>query len=414
MTPPAPPPAPPPGPLDGLVVLDLTQMLSGPFCTMILGDLGARIVKVEQPGRGDISRPTARLAGDDDPKGFGAYFASINRNKESVVVDLKQPGGRDVIRRLVPQVDILAENYRAGVMERLGLGYETLAALNPRLVYGAIRGFGDPRTGASPYADWPAFDVIAQAMGGMMGITGPRGGPPTKIGPGVGDLIPALYSVSGILAAVIRAARTGRGQFVDVAMMDAVMAVCERAIYQNTWFGEVPGPEGNRHPLICPFGMFPAADGHVAIGCMHDHFWAKLAEAMGVPEAGADPRYATNAARVRHRDEVDGMVAAWTARLTKAELARRLGGTVPVGPVNTAEDIVADPHTAARAMLAEVEQPGADGPRRIANTPLRFTESAAGVRHRAPLLGEHTDALLSEFGFTPAEIARLRAGGAVA
>lgn len=403
----------PPGPLDGLVVLDLTQMLSGPFCTMILGDLGARIVKVEQPGKGDISRPTARLPGDDDPKGFGAYFASINRNKESIAVDLKQPGGRDVIRRIVPRVDVLAENFRAGVMERLGLGYETLAQLNPRLVYGSIRGFGDPRTGESPYVDWPAFDVVAQAMGGMMGITGPRGGAPTKIGPGVGDLIPALYSVSGILAAVIRAGRTGRGQFVDVAMMDAVMAICERAIYQNTWFGEVPGPEGNRHPLICPFGMFPAADGHVAIGCMHDHFWAKLAEAMGVPEAGADPRYATNRERVRHRDEVDGMVADWTAQLTKDELKARLGGTVPFGPVNTAEDIVHDPHTAARTMLAEVEQPGA-GTKRIANTPLRFSESGVGVRHRAPLLGEHTDAILGEFGFAPAEVAGLRAAGAVA
>lgn len=403
----------PPGPLDGMVVLDMTQMLSGPFATMILGDLGARILKVEQPGRGDISRPTARLPGDRDPNGFGAYFASINRNKESIVVDLKQPAGRDVIRRLVPQVDVLAENYRTGVMERLGLAYETLAMLNPKLVYAAIRGFGDPRTGESPYADWPAFDVIAQAMGGIIGITGPRGGPPTKIGPGVGDLIPALFAVGGILAAVIRAGKTGHGQFVDVAMMDAIMAICERAIYQHTWFGETPGPEGNRHPLISPFGIFPAADGHVAIGCMHDHFWAKLAEAMGVPEKGADPRYATNEARVEHRDEVDGMVAAWTARFTKAELAERLGGKVPVGPVNTAADIVADPHTAARRMLAEVEQPGA-GPHRIVNTPLRFSESAAGVRTRGPLLGEHTDTILTDFGFSAAEISGLRDAGAVA
>lgn len=402
-----------PGPLDGMVVLDLTQMLSGPFATMILGDMGARILKVEQPGRGDISRPTARLPGDEDPRGYGAYFASINRNKESIVVDLKQPGGRDVINRLVPQVDVLAENYRAGVMERLGLGYETLAEINPRLVYASIRGFGDPRTGESPYADWPAFDVIAQAMGGMMGITGPRGGRPTKIGPGVGDLIPALYSVSGILAAVIRAGRTGRGQMVDVAMMDAIMAICERAVYQHTWFGETPGPEGNRHPLICPFGLFPAADGHVAIAVMHDHFWALLAGIMGVPELGHDPRYATNRERVRHRDEVDGMVGEWTAKLTKAELKERLGGKVPVGPVSTSADIVADPHAAARGMLAEVEVPADGQRRRIANTPLRFTESGAGVRARAPLLGEHTDAILSGFGFDAAEIAGLRAAGAV-
>jgi formyl-CoA transferase len=403
-----------PGPLDALVVLDLTQMLSGPFCTMTLGDLGARVIKVEQPGKGDISRPTARLPGDDDPSSYGAYFASINRNKESIAVDLKNPGGREVIRRLVPRADVLCENFRAGVMERLGLSYETLAELNPRLVYASIRGFGDPRTGKSPYVDWPAFDVVAQAMGGMMAITGPRGGRPTKIGPGVGDLIPALYSVGGILAAVIRAGRTGRGQMVDVAMMDAIMAICERAIYQQTWFGEVPGPEGNRHPLICPFGMFPAADGHVAIGCMHDHFWVKLAEAMGVPEAGTDPRYATNEARVRHRDEVDGMVGDWTGTLTKVELARRLGGTVPFGPVNTAADIVADPHTAARRMLAGVAHPLDGEVRRITDTPLRFTESGAGVRHRAPMLGEHTDAILSEHGFVQAEIAALRETGAVA
>lgn len=402
------------GPLTGLKVLDLTQMLSGPYCTMILTDLGARVLKVEAPGKGDTARASARLPGNDDPKSFGGYFNSINRGKQSLVVDLKADAGKEIIRRLATDSDVVVENFRAGVMDRLGLGYEALRDLNPKLVYGAIRGFGDPRTGESPYADWPAFDVIAQAMGGMMGITGPKGGPPTKIGPGVGDLIPALFMTGGLLAAVLKARETGQGEFVDVAMMDAIMAICERPLYQHTYFGDVAEPEGNAHPLLAPFGSFQCRDGWVAIGCPYDHFWVTLTRIMGCPDMGHDPRFALGPDRARNADACNALVTAFTLQRTKDELADLLGGKVPVGPVKTAPEILTDAHTAARNMLAEVEQPGPGGGTfGIANTPLHFLESPGGVKGRAPELGEHTRAVLADYGYGVEEIDALFAGGVV-
>jgi formyl-CoA transferase len=401
------------GPLDGITVLDFTAMLAGPFATMVLGDLGARIIKVES-SEGDMVRPSARLPGDDDPKGFGGYFQSINRNKESIVVDLKSPGGKDIVRKLVARSDIVVENFRAGVMERLGLSYEELRQIRPGLVYGCVRGFGDARTGRSPYADWPAFDVVAQAMGGIMGITGLAGGDPTKIGAGIGDTVPALFLATGILAALHRARATGESQFVDVGMYDAVLAVCERIVYQHSYFGENPGPEGSGHPLLCPFGLFPANDGHVAIACPRDHFWAILAEEMARPELATDPRFRTNQDRVTNRTETDRIVSEWTARLSKQEIMNRLGGRIPLGPVNRAADIFDDPHMAVRNMLVSVEQPGAEGRDvQVVNTPIHVLETPGGVRKRGPLLGEDTDRLLSEMGYGPDDISELHASGVV-
>ena len=278
-----------PGALAGLRVLDLSQVLAGPFCTQMLADHGAEVIKIEPP-EGDPARRFAPFRADDTERAFGGYFQSINRGKKSVVLDLKDPAGRAAFLKLVAGADVLVENYRAGVMERLGLGYETLARINPRLVYGAIRGFGDPRSGESPYNDWPAFDVVAQAMGGIMGITGPTADQPLKIGPGVGDTVPALMLAFGILAAVRHAERSGQGQFVDISMIDGVLALCERLVHQYSYAGEVAGPEGNGHPLLCPFGLFRAADGWVAIGCPTDKFWVELAAAIGRPGTGDRPR----------------------------------------------------------------------------------------------------------------------------
>lgn len=404
----------PAGPLDGITVLDLTAMLAGPFATMVLGDMGARIIKVESID-GDMTRPSVRLPGNDDPKGFGGYFQSINRNKESIVIDLKTDEGKDIIRKLVAQSDIVVENFRAGVMERLGLSYEELSKIRPGLVYGCIRGFGDARTGRSPYADWPAFDVVAQAMGGIMGITGLAGGEPTKIGAGVGDTIPSLFLTTGILAALHRAKATGESQFVDVAMYDSILAVCERIVYQHSYFDENPGPEGSTHPLLCPFGLFPATDGHVAIGCPRDHFWAILVEEMGKPELASDPRFRTNEDRVKHRDLTEGLVRDWTSQFSKQQIMDRLGGRIPLGPVNRAADIFADPHVAARNMLATVSQPGTDTRDvQIVNTPIRVLETPGGIRSRSPLLGEHTDSVLSEIGYGPDDITELHAAGVIA
>jgi len=403
------------GALAGLTVIDLTQMLAGPYASMMLADQGARVIKVEPPG-GDQTRATGPHPEGSlgiDGGGYGAYFASINRGKESLVLDLKQQAAKDILLALVERADVLIENFRAGVMERLGLGYEVLAARNPRLVYATLRGFGDRRSGESPYAAWPAYDPVAQAMGGIMSITGSvPGGPPTKVGPGIGDIAPAMFLSFGIASACWQAQRTGRGQFVDVAMVDAIAAVCERMIFQYSATGISPHPEGNGHPLLCPFGMFPASDGFVSLGIPRDEFWRIFVERTGMPELAADPRYATNEARVARRQEVDALVSAWTSRHTKEAIAAVLGGHVPFGPVFNAGDIFGDPHFAARQMLSQVELPGADRPLTIANTPIRMTATPGGVAARAPLTGEHTDRILAELGYDDERRRQLRQAGA--
>ncbi|MFJ7420956.1 CaiB/BaiF CoA transferase family protein [Streptomyces uncialis] len=400
------------GPLTGLVVVDLSRMLAGPFCTMVLADLGATVIKVEPPF-GDLTRPMGPFVEGDGLKAFGGYFQSVNRNKRGMVVDLTRPGGADVVRRLVTTADVLVENYRPGVMERHGLGYESLAELNPRLVYTAVRGFGDPRTGRSPYQDWPSYDIVAQAMGGLLGITGPVGGPPVKTGPGLGDILPAIYAAVGTLAAVREREITGRGRFVDVSMYDAVLAACERIVYQHSYGGTVPGPEGNGHPILSPFDVFPARDGWIAVAAPSDNHWIALCEIIGRPELGEDPRFRTNFDRSRHSGEVRRFLGEWTAGRTRGEITEVLGGRVPVGAVNTAETILADPHVRARGMLHEVEQPGVDHPVTIAAGPIRFAGSPRPPAHRAPLLGEHTADILREAGCTAEDIEHLLRTGAV-
>ena len=402
------------GPLKGLKVLDFTQALAGPFCTQQLSDLGAEVVKVEALDGGDLTRGSGPFHEADIEHRYSGYFQSINRGKKSLAVDLKSVEGVELIKRLIPSFDVVVENFRVGVMDRLGLAYETLAELNPKLVYAAIRGFGDPRTGDSPYLDWPAYDVVAQAMGGMMGITGLAGGTPIKIGPGVGDTVPALYAALGVVSAVLHARETGEGQFLDVAMTDAVLGVCERIVHQHSFGHQTPGPEGNHHPFLLPFGVYPAADGFVALACPGDSFFRGLLEALGASEALNDPRFATPKARAANRAAVIAMLSGLTAALTKRELHQRLGGVVPFGPVLTIAEIAEDPHFAARNMLAEVEIPGLPDPMRIAGQPIKFAGTPAGVRRRAPELGEHADAVLREHGASDDDIARWRAAGAIA
>lgn len=401
------------GALDGLKVLDFTQMLAGPFCTQLLADQGAEVIKIE-PMSGDTTRKVGPFHPDDKLRAFGGYFQSANRNKLSLVLDLKKAEAREIVLKLAEQADVVVENYRPGVMDRFGLSYEVLREKNPKLVYASIRGFGDPRTGDSPYIDWPAFDVVSQAMGGLMGITGPDANTPIKVGPGLGDLVPAVLAAYGIMAAVFRAQRSGRGQFMNVAMVDGVLALCERAVYQYSYQGKVPHPEGNQHPLLCPFGMFPARDGWITLACQSEDFWHQLCTLMEREDMLADPRFADNQSRVKHREAVCDAVSAYTIRYTKRELTERLGGHVPFGPVYDIADIHADPHFQGSGMLAEVEQPGMDRTLTIAGVPIRMTETPGKIRHRAPLLGEHTDTILRKAGYSEAEIARWRAAGALA
>jgi crotonobetainyl-CoA:carnitine CoA-transferase CaiB-like acyl-CoA transferase len=377
------------GPLHDVRVVDLTRMLAGPYCSMLLADLGADVVKVEPPG-GDLTRSKGPFRRDDANRTIGGYFQSINRNKRSVVLDFGKESARHRLAGLLEDADVVVENFRPGVMERWGFGYEHLAERNPRLVYAAIRGFGDPRTGASPLADWPAYDVVAQAMGGLIGITG-QPGAPVKIGPGIGDIFPAVMCAVGILAALHERSSSGLGQFVDVAMYDSVLALCERIVHQYSYAGEVPGPEGNAHPLLCPFDVFACSDGFVAIAAPSDNHWRTLTELIGRPELAA--AYPSHEDRLTHAGAVREAIVEWTTTRTKGVVVEMLGGRVPVGPVNTVEDIFEDPHVQARSMLVDVEEPGLDEPVTIVGTPIKLSRTPGGVHRRAPLLDEHATEL---------------------
>ena len=385
------------GVLDGMLVLDLTQVLAGPYCTMMLADHGADVIKIEPPS-GDIARGLGLYHPTDTDQRHGGYFHSVNRNKRSIVLDLKSPADVDTFRQMARQADVVVENFRVGVMDRLGLSYESLRAENPRLVYAAVRGFGDPRTGRSPYADWPAFDIVAQAMGGLMSITGPSADAPMKAGPGIGDIVPGLMCAFGIVAAVRLAERRGEGQFVDVAMYDAILSICERLVHQYSVAGVVPTPDGNEHPLVNPFSIFPATDGWVAIGCPIEAQWQELARLMGRSDLLDDPTLQSNAERVRQRDLVRTAISAWTGDKTKQQIAAVLGGRVPCGPVNDVTDIFNDPHIAAREMIAEVEIAELGQRFALAGVPVHFADTPGAVRAAGPGLDQHRAEILAQFG----------------
>ena len=384
------------GPLSDVRVLDLTQALAGPFGTALLADLGADVIKVEPP-RGDLTRPMSPF---DPPEGsgadFGGYFASVNRGKRSIVLDLRRDHDRERFLEIVPTVDALVENSRVGVMDRFGLGWEVLREVNPRLVYAALRGFGDPRTGASPYAEWPAFDIVAQCMGGLVGITGPTGSPGFPSGASIGDIFPGALVALGVVSAVHAARRSGQGQFLDVAMYDAVLAMCETIVVNHSYSGKTLGPRGSGHPALCPFDVYETSDGAVAIAAPTDHHWEALCELMGHPELVGDERTKTMRRRSENRELVSGAVEAWTKTRTKKEVVDRLGGKVPVGPVNRAEDLLDDPHVAVREMLTEVELPDEGRTMRVVDLPIKFTATPAGVHRGPPRLGEHGEEILAE------------------
>jgi succinyl-CoA:mesaconate CoA transferase len=396
------------GPLQGVRVLDLTQMLAGPYATMLLADLGADVVKIEPP-RGDMTRTNPPHLTEDEA--YGGYFHSVNRNKRSVVIDLKSEAGKETLRSMVEDADALVENYRVGTMDRLGLSYESLDEINPALVYASIRGFGDPRSGESPYAERPAYDVIAQAMGGVMSITGTEASGPVKVGPGVGDIFPATLCIVGVLSALHHAERTGEGQFVDVGMVDGVLALTERIVHQHAFDGDVPGPQGNTHPLLFPFDRFDTKDGHVMIGAPSDKQWTALCEAMDRPDLAED--YPDEADRVEHMDELRPVVAEWVAQYTKEEVADLIADDVPCGPVNTVLDIFEDEHFDAREMLPQVEHADTGEEVSLAGAPIKLSETPSGVHHRAPFLGEHSREVLAEYGVETDRIEELLAEGVV-
>lgn len=395
------------GPLTDVRVLDLTQMLAGPYATMLLADLGADVVKIESPA-GDMIRSNPPHVRDGEA--YGGYFHSVNRNKRGVVLNLKTDDGKATFERLVEDADVVIENFSVGTMEGLGLSYETLRDINPGLVYASIRGFGDPRLGESPYADRPAFDLIAQAMGGIMSITGTEESGPTKVGPGVGDIFPAVLSVVGILAALTHRDRTGEGQHVDVGMVDSILALTERIVYQYSIEGTVPAPQGNSHPLLFPFDRFSADDGYVVIAAPTDSQWEALCEHIDRPDLS--DRYRTNEDRVAASDYLYPLINEWTRAQTKHELFELLADDVPCGPVQTIEEIFSDPHFATREMLPEVAHADSGETVRLAGTPIKLSKTPGGVQRRAPFLGEHTRDVLEAAGYDEHTIEELVASGA--
>jgi crotonobetainyl-CoA:carnitine CoA-transferase CaiB-like acyl-CoA transferase len=384
------------GPLIDIKVLDLTAALAGPFCTMLLADLGADVVKVEPPA-GDFTRPGGPFTAGDSERMCGGYFSSVNRSKRSIVLDLQQESERDVLRELVRVSDVLVENFRPGVLDRLGIGYDDLAEVNPRLVYGAVRGFGDPRTGKSPYADWPAFDVVAQAMSGLVATTGEPGTFGTRVGPSIGDTYPATLLALGIVSAVHEARNSGQGQFVDVAMYDALVALNEETIYRWSYWGRHDEPHGNAHPIHIPFGLFATSDGAVAMAAPTNH-WPVLCEIMGRPDLIDDERTKSNRARNANREMVMEVVEGWLAQRSTAEVLEALGGKVAVGPVNNNEMLFEDPHLEAREMLVAYENPGSERPTVFANSPIKFSRTRSGVNRRAPSLDEHGPEIRERLG----------------
>jgi len=376
------------GPLAGTFVLDLTRVLAGPYCTMVLADLGARVVKVEAPERGDDARQIGPFVG-----GVSAYFWSLNRGKQSIALDLRAGPDRAVFERLLARADVLVENFRPGVMERLGFGWEMLHARFPRLVVASTSGFG--QTG--PYARRPAYDVVVQAMGGIMSLTGHPGGPPTRVGTSTGDITAGLFTAIGALAALVERARSGRGRHVDVAMLDCQVATLENAIARFAATGEVPGPIGSRHPSITPFQAFRTRDGYVVVAAGNDPLFAKLAAAVGRPELASDPRFRTN-------DDRTGNVAALVAELEPAFatrpsaewLAAFEAAGIPCGPLNDVGAVLADPQVRARNMIVSSQDPAA-GPFELAGNPVKLSgvEDPA-TRPPAPRLDEHRAAILAE------------------
>lgn len=398
--------------LSDIRIVDLTRAMAGPFATMMLADMGAEVIKVEHPQGGDTTRNTPHtFHPEDEKKYFGGYFNSVNRNKKSIAIDLKTEEGVALVKDLVADADVFIENFKRDVPHRLGLDYETLSKENPQIIYSSVSGFGDSITTESPHQSKPAFDVNAQALGGAMYITSPNlGGHPTKIGPGIGDIVPAMFNAFGIMTALWHREKTDEGQYVDVAMYDAVIALCERIIYTYSYQDEIETPAGNAQPLFAPFGIFEAKDGHVTVAATAPHQWESLCKYMGREDLADDSRFKDAGTRADHYDEFKEILENWTTQHTKEEIFETISEDVPCGPVNNAADIFQDPHVAAREMLAKVEQPTGNGGSvevEIANTPLKLSETPGGVERRAPRLGEHADELLAELGFSTNEIEQL-------
>jgi formyl-CoA transferase len=393
-------------PLAGIRVVDLTRVMTGPYCTMMLGDLGADVVKIELPGRGDDTRAW----GPPFVRGESAYFLSVNRNKRSVALDLKQEAAREAFWRLVDGADVVVENFSPGTADRLGVGYAAARQRKPGLVYASISGFG--QTG--PARERVAYDLIVQGMSGMMSVTGPVGGPPTKLGVPIADIGAGMFAAAAVLAALFARERTGRGQYVDTSMLGGQVAMLtyQAGIYFAT--GQVPGPLGNAHPTIAPYDTFRAADGYVNVAVGNDAIWRRFCAALALEDVAADERFATNADRVTNRAALYAAIEPALAALPAAEIVARLNAhAVPGGPIWDVGQVMADAQTVEQELVQEVPHPTL-GRVTLTGFPYHFHGTPLAVRLPPPLLGQHTAEVLAEVGYGPEEVAALVASGAAA
>jgi crotonobetainyl-CoA:carnitine CoA-transferase CaiB-like acyl-CoA transferase len=393
------------GPLKGIKVIELAQIMAGPTCGMLLADMGADVIKVEKLPGGDDTRSYTEPSIQGEP----AAFMMLNRNKRGMAVNLKAPGGLEVVKKLLAGADVVTENYRKGTLEKLGLGYDVLEKLNPRLVYCAVSGYG--RTG--PYADKGGFDLIAQGFAGLMSITGEPGGPPVKSGTSVADINAGIFAALGIVSALLARATTGRGQMVDTSLMEAAIqqTYWQSAIYFAT--GVNPGPSGSAHILTAPYQAFPTADGWINVGGANQANWERIVKVIGRPGLAADPRFLTNGDRMRNLAALTPLVGERFKTRKSAEwIADLEAAGVPVGPVNRIGDMLADPQVAAREMVVEVDHPRA-GRMKTLGLPIKFSATPGSIGRAAPVLGQHTREILLALGYSTSDIDRLQQQGAV-
>jgi crotonobetainyl-CoA:carnitine CoA-transferase CaiB-like acyl-CoA transferase len=390
--------------LEGIRVVDLTRILSGPFCSMFLADMGAEVVKVETPGEGDPVRAQGALR-----NGYSLYFATFNRNKRSIALDLRQDEGKEVLRRLLARADVVVNNYRPGVMDRMGFGRDALRAIKPDLVSCNVTGFGLD----GPYADRPSFDFIAQAMSGFMSVNGEADGPPMRAAPPISDLVAGAYAAMGILAALVRRGRTGKGEEVTTALTDGMTSMLAFLASQYFATGEVPLRTGNDHALASPYGLFEAADGEVAIAPSNDSFYFKLLAVLGLEHLRARPEFATNELRFTNRAAINAAINERTRAQSVAHWIRVLNEAgIPCGRVLNVAEVFADPQTRHQQMRLTIDHPRY-GPLDVLGFPIKFTDDPCRIHRPPPDLGEDTQAVLGELGYDAQAIAGLRSRGVV-
>ncbi len=385
-------------PLEGLVILDMTRFLSGPFCTMLLGDLGAEVIKIEPPEIGDDTRAWAPFIG-----GQGSYYLSTNRNKKSLCVDTRHKKGNEVLRRMVGKADVFAENFKPGLMDRLGLDFKSLIALNPRLIYCSISGFG--QTG--PYRDRPGYDQILQGMAGLMSITGTEESGPVRVGLAIGDIITALFATYGILSALYAREKTGKGQWVTTSILEATVGILTMQAGKYFATGQPPGPAGNHHPVISPYGVYRTKDKPMNIAVGTETMWKNFCRVIGSPELEKDGRFQKNNDRVKNRSELNPLIEGAFARKTQKEWVDALNEAgIPCGPIYTLDQVFQDPQVLHQKMYLEMDHPKA-GKIPMTGLPVQLSENPPEVILPPPLLGEHTGEVLEKFGFSGEEIQHL-------